>query len=227
MMEVTTDVIDALKAKHPEGEDPGEDTLLYGPINHPEDVIYQSIDGKAIYSAAIETHGSAGPSGVDAEGRQRFLCSRAFGQEANNLCEAVARLARKIATKKIDPTYLSAYTACRLIALDKQPGIRPVGVGETLRRIIGKALSKVIKNDVAQATAPIQSCGGVRGGAEAAVHALRNYGKKQKPRLCCSWTQRTPSTVSIGRRPCRTRASSAPNSRHTSRTRTMILPSFI
>ena len=31
----------------------------------------------------------------------------------------------------------------RLIALDKQPGIRPVGVGETWRRFMAKCLLKV------------------------------------------------------------------------------------
>ena len=31
----------------------------------------------------------------------------------------------------------------RLIALDKQPGIRPVGVGETWRRLMAKCLLQV------------------------------------------------------------------------------------
>ena len=173
MLEGTPDVIEELVLKHPPANEVSSGTLLCGPFNRPEDVIYQSIDSKAIYTAAIETHGSAGPSGIDAEGWQRFLCSKAFGQEAEHLCAAVAKLAQKLATTKVDPAHISAFTACRLIAIDKQPGIRPVRVGEVLRRIVGKALAKVVKRDVANATAPIQSCGGVRGGAEAAVHALR------------------------------------------------------
>ena len=31
---------------------------------------------------------------------------------------------------------LVSYIACRLIPLDKQPGIRPIGIGEVLRRIL-------------------------------------------------------------------------------------------
>ena len=44
-----------------------------------------------------------------------------------------------------------AYTACRLVALDKCPGVRPVGVGEVVRRIIGKTIMKVVKHDLQNA----------------------------------------------------------------------------
>jgi hypothetical protein len=46
-------------------------------------------------------------------------------------------------------TNLEAYTAaCRLIPLDKNPGVRPIRVGEVLRRIVGKAILSVIKPEI-------------------------------------------------------------------------------
>ena len=51
--------------------------------------------------------------------------------------------------------------------------VRPVGIGEILRRIIGKALMQHMKIEVVNATAPKQCCSGLAGGAEAAIHALR------------------------------------------------------
>ena len=40
----------------------------------------------------------------------------------------------------IDPKSLSAYTACRLIPFNKNPGVRLIGIEEVVRRIIGKAV---------------------------------------------------------------------------------------
>ena len=50
-------------------------------------------------------------------------------------------------TKK-DETPSKAFLACRLISLDKNPGLRPIGVGEVLRRIAGKVVMKVMKKDI-------------------------------------------------------------------------------
>ena len=92
---------------------------------------------------------------------------------SDDLCSALACVARKIATLNVDPNGLAAYTACRLIALNKNPGVRPIGVGEAARRIIGKAILKVIKPDVLRVTGNLQLCAGQEAGAEAAVHAIR------------------------------------------------------
>ena len=47
-------------------------------------------------------------------------------------------VARRICTEYVDPESLSSLTACRLIALDKNPGVHPIGVGEVVRRILGR-----------------------------------------------------------------------------------------
>ena len=66
---------------------------------------------------------------------------------------------------------LSVFTAARLIPLDKNPGVRPIAVGEVLRRIICKSIVKVIEQDVLTSTAPLQVCVGLASACEAAVHA--------------------------------------------------------
>ena len=69
---------------------------------------------------------------------------------------------------------MSPLLACRLIALDKHPGVRPIGIGDTARRIIAKAALFTIRPDVQAATGCIQLCGGQISGIEAAVHAVRS-----------------------------------------------------
>ena len=51
--------------------------------------------------------------------------------------EQVALMAKTLATTITDPSSLESYIACRLIPLGKCPGLRPIGIGEILRRIIG------------------------------------------------------------------------------------------
>ena len=41
---------------------------------------------------------------------------------------------------------IETFLSCRLIPLDKNPGLRPIGVGEVLRRIAGKVIVSVLKN---------------------------------------------------------------------------------
>ena len=72
----------------------------------------------------------------------------------------------------VDPLGIEALVACRLIALDKCPGIRPIGIGETLRRIIGRAIMSILRNNIMNAVGPIQLCAGQEGGCEAAIHAM-------------------------------------------------------
>ena len=62
--------------------------------------------------------------------------------------------------------------ACRLIPLDKNPGLRPIGVGEVLRRIAEKVVQKVVKEDIKKAAVYLQLRTGHEAGREAAIHAM-------------------------------------------------------
>ena len=64
--------------------------------------------------------------------------------------------------------------ACHLIALDKKPGVRPIGVSEIPCRTIAKAILSVLRYDVMEAAGPLQFCAGQIAGIEAAIHAVRS-----------------------------------------------------
>ena len=74
----------------------------------------------------------------------------------------------------MDPKGLSSFLACRLIALDKCPGIRPIGICETVRKIVSKAILYVIKQDIQEAAGTRQLCGGQIAGIEAAIHSVQS-----------------------------------------------------
>ena len=85
----------------------------------------------------------------------------------------MATLRLALATKTIDPATIEALIACRLIPLNKNPGVRPIGVGEILRRVIGKTIGWILKDDIQQVAGPLQISTGLKGGFEAAIHSMK------------------------------------------------------
>ena len=73
----------------------------------------------------------------------------------------------------MESDHLSAYNASCLIPLDKSPGIRPIGISEVLRRIIGKVVTECVRQELLSAAGNIQFSCGQTAGIEHAVHSLR------------------------------------------------------
>ena len=59
-------------------------------------------------------------------------------------------------------------------ALYKCPGIRLIGIGEDLRRIMGKAVMLILRPDVLKSTGYQQMCAGQDAGCEVAIHVVRD-----------------------------------------------------
>ena len=106
---------------------------------------------------------------MDANEWRRWMSN--FNQSSTSLCRTVARLAVRIATEEIDNEALMPYNACRLIPLEKNPGVRPIGVGEVLRRIIGRTILRCVENDLKLLDKNL--CLGQKCGIEHAIHSLR------------------------------------------------------
>ena len=166
-------VLQILKSKHPSSQ-PYDPALIVDDWpntlpHHPS--IFNRIDAHAIRRATFKTSGGHGTSGVDALEWRRYLT--AFGSRSECLCRTLAKIAVRLATEEQDPTSLQAYNACRLIPLDKCPGVRPIGVGEVLRRIIGITIVSCIRTDLKQLGGNQQLCMGQRCGIGHATHSLR------------------------------------------------------
>ena len=80
---------------------------------------------------------------------------------------------KKLCTQTTNDESLEAFLACRLIPFNKNPGIRPIGVGEVLRRIVGKVVVWSVKNDIIKSVGSFQTCAGHDSGCEATVHAMQ------------------------------------------------------
>uniref|UniRef100_A0A8D8XEY0 Reverse transcriptase n=1 Tax=Cacopsylla melanoneura TaxID=428564 RepID=A0A8D8XEY0_9HEMI len=67
---------------------------------------------------------------------------------------------------------IHALMSCRLIALEKNPGVRPIGIGECLTRILSECIIEVSKHDVKEVCQADQLCSGLNSGIEGAVRAM-------------------------------------------------------
>jgi hypothetical protein len=127
--------------------------LRNGPIHRVEEINFDKIDEEMIFRASKFTNGAARPSQTDAQFFRNILTHKNFKDAGKQLKEQFAKFARSIATVHRSPDFLDAYVNCRLIPLNKNPGVRSIEIGETfrVRRIIGKAVSWVHKSDFQEA----------------------------------------------------------------------------
>ena len=66
-----------------------------------------------------------------------------------------------------------------MIPLDKNPGLRPIGVGEVLRCIARNVIASHLKEDVIQSVGSLQVCAGQDVGCESLIHAMRRIYEDQ------------------------------------------------
>ena len=58
------------------------------------------------------------------------------------------------------------------ILLDKQPGVKPIGIGEVLGRIIGKLVIALLRKDILKVTGTLQFFADQNAGSKDAIHAV-------------------------------------------------------
>ena len=125
---------------------------------------------------------------MDSEQYQYILSSRRSKKKENKeLRGQIAWLARLLASEIVDLHSVEVLVACRLIPLNNDPGVRPIGVGEVIRRIIGKCIELVMKKDIQEPAGPFQMATGLQSGAEAAIHSMKEIFDDKQTDAVISW----------------------------------------
>ena len=75
----------------------------------------------------------------------------AFKKASSSLCQSLADVYKCLCSYYVDPDAISSLLACRMIALDKCPGVWPIRIGDTACRIIARAVLSVVKSDIQDA----------------------------------------------------------------------------
>ena len=107
---------------------------------------FDQINAQKIRKAAMTTNSTLGTSGLDAYEWRPMLTH--FGQHSVEISKTLAKIAQKISTEILSHELLEPYNVCPLIPLDKDPGVRPIGIGEVIRRIICRTTTKSLKSEL-------------------------------------------------------------------------------
>ncbi len=149
MLPCTPEVLQKLKEKHPPARKSDQQAMKDITTSEPDGVIFESIDTELIIKCAGSISGAGGPTQIDADIWKHLICSRFNKKQSEELASAVADLAKILCTANIAGDYTSELLAGRLIPLDKRGGgLRPIGIGEVLCRIIAKSVLSVLRLDI-------------------------------------------------------------------------------
>ena len=66
-----------------------------------------------------------------------------------------------------------AFMSVRLIVLDKHPGVRPVGLGETWQHLVAKIVLKAIGPKATMVCQDEHMCAGLKAGIDGAIHRFQ------------------------------------------------------
>ena len=159
--------LELLRQEHPIASPASESVLLTNDIEKVYAIKFENITEELVRKAALKTIGGSGPSSMDAE-RWRILISKQF-----------LRMIQKLCTVEDQHESLEAFVAYRLMPLDKNLGLRPIGIGEILQWIAGKVVVSTIREDITESVGSLQVCAGQEAGTKAAAHATHEIFKEQ------------------------------------------------
>ena len=162
--------MEVLRAKHLEARAPTAASLDSYPDQPPELVPVDIIDD-TVTAVAGRLSGGARLGGTDSVSLHHWL--PCFGAASGELRLIVGDFTEWLGNGRPPLAAYWALMSGRLIALDKQPGIIPVVVGETWLRMMVKCLLRVTGQEATAACGTAQLSGGVEAGIEGGIHAMR------------------------------------------------------
>ena len=168
-----SNTLEKLRAKHPNAPDDiklpeSPDDNLVGPmIATPEQI------KKAIIS--FRPGSAAGPDGLRPD-HLKTLISKTTAEAGVRLIKCLTDMTNLILAGGVPEEVTSIFFGATLCALTKKDGgLRPVAVGNTIRRLAIKVAIKPLSAALGQELRPTQLGFATSGGCEAAAHSARKY----------------------------------------------------
>jgi len=133
-------------------------------------VIPVVITAETVERVASKLSGTAGLGGTDAVNLWNWLLH--FGMESEALCKEMASWAMWLTNESPPwPAYHTIMAGC-LVTLDKEPGVRPMGIGEIYHWLMAKCILAMTGCQATAACDNLNLCAGLQAGIKGTVHAM-------------------------------------------------------
>ena len=158
---------ETLQAKHLEAARVDESVLLNGNVSRVQELTFEGIDVQFIQFTDKQTLGSAKPINKgDAGCWKHILYLKAYGKLSDELAEDIVLITRRQCVEKVHTSILIYYSTAAWLYCERQKMI-----------IVGKSVAKFTSNDIQLAEGALESCTGIGGGIEAAIHGEMRHAR--------------------------------------------------
>ena len=175
VLDRTPEIVEKLKSKHP---DLHKDSNFPAAPTESESLksLTVSVEDAKRCISSFKNGSSAGPDGL-VQQHLKDITSDALGETSKHLLQTIVKFLNGIVLcGNIPDGIQSSFFGASLIALSKKDGgVRPIAVGNTLRRLAGKACMFKVSCNLTDEFQPHQMGVCIQSGAEVAVHACRNF----------------------------------------------------
>ena len=168
MADATSEVVDTMLVKHPQSLAP----LIPPSPTPPSPTISETCVLKALKS--FPSGSAPGPSNLWANHLKEAVQCPSLDRSAH-ATRALTRVIQLLCTDHCPPYIIPHLCVATLLTTKKKGGgLRPIAVGEVLRRLTFKCLSHLARSEAIETLTPLQLEVGVRVGCEVIVHAVNS-----------------------------------------------------
>ena len=178
MADQTRATEEEMRAKHPaatpDHSSTFQPTTTAAPMTFSQKDVFKAIK-------SFKKGSAPGPSGLRPE-HIKCVVKSPSPSRADKALEAITKLINVMAAGKVPEEVAPYISGARLHAANKKDGgIRPIAVGNLIRRLVSKLFSYGLMKKAVERLAPHQLGVGVRGGCEAILHAVRQVLEEEDP----------------------------------------------
>lgn len=168
----STEVEAQLRAKHPRAAPPRLSESSQPPADSAPEIGVEAVEAAM---RGFRRSSAPGPSGL----RPDHLREALGTAHADEVATHMTSLVNLLASGRGLPAMAPFLAGASLHALPKPDnGVRPIAVGETLRRLVGKCLAAELKGQAREALFPRQLGVAVSHATEVAVHVVRDWSER-------------------------------------------------